>query len=38
MIANATSGFGLGVDFAVQLSTLAVLTLVATWLYPRIVN
>jgi len=38
MIDHADSMFGLGFDFFVQLATLTVLTLIATWLYPRIVN
>lgn len=38
MIANADSVFGLDVDFLVQLGILTVLMLIATWLYPRIVN
>jgi ABC-2 type transport system permease protein len=38
MIQGSVSTFGLGVDYGVQLATLATLTLVATRLYPTIVN
>jgi ABC-2 type transport system permease protein len=38
MILGASSAFGLGVDYAVQLVALAVLTFVATKLYPTIIN
>jgi ABC-2 type transport system permease protein len=38
MIQGGTSNFGLGVDYGVQLIALAVLTLIATKLYPTIVN
>ena len=38
MIENASSAFGLATDFAVQLAALAILTGVATRLYPRIIN
>jgi ABC-2 type transport system permease protein len=36
MIAGAQSGYGLGADFVVQLAVLAVLTALATRLYPTI--
>ena len=38
MIGGAASAFGLGTDFAVQGFALAVLTAVATKLYPTLVN
>jgi len=38
MIQGGSSAFGLGLDYAVQLSTLAVLTAIATKLYPTIIN
>jgi ABC-2 type transport system permease protein len=38
MIEGGTSVFGLGIDFAVQGAVLALLTLIATRLYPTIVN
>jgi ABC-2 type transport system permease protein len=38
MIDGGTSVFGLGTDFAVQAAVLALLTLIATRLYPTIVN
>jgi len=38
MIQGGTSNFGLGVDYGVQLLALAALTLIATKLYPTIVN
>jgi len=38
MIARADSTFGLATDFAVQMGALFLLTLVATRLYPRIIN
>ena len=38
MIQGSVSTFGLGVDYGVQLATLATLTLVAMRLYPTIVN
>jgi hypothetical protein len=38
MIDHAESVFGLVTDFSVQAAALLVLTLMATWLYPRIVN
>jgi ABC-2 type transport system permease protein len=38
MVEGGTSTFGLGVDFAVQLSVLALLTAIARKLYPNIIN
>jgi ABC-2 type transport system permease protein len=38
MIQGGTSNFGLGIDYGVQLLALAALTLIATKLYPTIVN
>jgi len=38
MIQGGSSAFGLGVDYAVQLLALAVLTAIATRLYPTIIN
>jgi ABC-2 type transport system permease protein len=38
MIEGGTSAFGLGVDYGVQVAVLALLTLIATKLYPTIVN
>ena len=35
MIPGGTSNFGLGVDYGVQLIALALLTLIATKLYPN---
>ena len=38
MIQGGSTSFGLGVDYGVQLAALAVLTIVATKLYPTIIN
>ena len=38
MIQGGTSNFGLGIDYGVQLLALAALTLIATKLYPTIIN
>jgi ABC-2 type transport system permease protein len=38
MIEGGSSAFGLGVDYGVQIAVLALLTLIATRLYPTIVN
>ena len=38
MVTGAQSSFGLGVDFSVQIVALILLSLIATRLYPRIIN
>jgi len=38
MIQGGSSAFGLGVDYAVQVAVLVLLTAIATRLYPRIIN
>jgi ABC-2 type transport system permease protein len=38
MIEGGGSAFGLGVDYGVQVAVLALLTVIATRLYPTIVN
>lgn len=37
MLAGSASSFGLGLDFAVMLFTIVVLTAIGGWLYPRVV-
>jgi hypothetical protein len=38
MLKHGTSAFGVGVDFAVLVRATAVLVLIGSWVYPRVVT